>query len=39
LAEPGVAPAAWDSHSPPRDASGHRPPYYGGRLQWLDGTG
>src|SRR6185369_3000230 len=25
LAEQGVAPAAWDSQSPPRDASGSRP--------------
>ena len=39
LAEPGVAPAAWDSQSPPRDASVSRPLYYEGCLQWLDGTG
>jgi len=39
LAEQGVAPAAWDSQSPPRDASVSRPLYYEGCLQWLDGTG
>ena len=39
LMEPGVAPAARVSHTPPRDASGHRPLYYEGCLQWLDGSG
>ena len=36
LVEQGVAPAAWDSQSPPRDASGHRPSHYEGCLQWLE---
>ena len=39
LMEPGVAPAAGVSQTPPRDASGHRPLYYEGCLQWLDGSG
>jgi len=37
--EPGVAPAAGVSQTPLRDASGHRPLYYEGCLQWLDGSG
>ena len=39
LMEPGVAPAARVSQTPPRDASGHRPLYYEGCLHWLDGSG
>ena len=39
MMEPGVAPAACVSQTPPRDASGHRPLYYEGCLQWLDVDG
>ena len=45
MAEPGVAPAAWDSQSPPRDASGGRPAllrgsaFNGWTREWNDGGG